>query len=95
VHERERKSGETTDVMVKLVNGESHGMFILSAEPKELSIVLILGPVRMEDLGKLKHIGGLGALGDIAKDTTVTKDTTAKDKEKTKEKTKVKTGDNE
>ena len=84
VHERERKSGETTDVMVKLVNGESHGMFILSAEPKELSIVLILGPVRMEDLGKLKHIGGLGALGDIAKDTTVTKDTTAKDKEKTK-----------
>jgi hypothetical protein len=28
VRERERKSGETTDVMVKLVNGESHGMFI-------------------------------------------------------------------
>jgi hypothetical protein len=93
VHERERKSGETTDVMVKLVNGESHGMFILSAEPKELSIVLILGPVRMEDLGKLKHIGGLGALGDISKDTTVTKD--LKDKEKTKAKTKVKTGDDE
>jgi hypothetical protein len=89
VRERERKSGETTDVMVKLVNGESHGMFILSAEPKELSIVLILGPVRMEDLGKLKHIGGLGALGDIAKDATV------RDKEKSKEKTKVKTGDNE
>lgn len=89
VRERERKTGETTDVMVKLVNGESHGMFILTAEPKELSIVLILGPVRMEDLGKLKHIGGLGGLGDIAKDATV------KDKEKTKEKTKVKTGENE
>jgi len=43
VRERERKTGETTDVMVKLVNGESHGMFILTAEPKELSIVLILG----------------------------------------------------
>jgi len=43
----------------------------------------------MEDLGKLKHIGGLGGLGDIAKDATV------KDKEKTKEKTKVKTGENE
>src|ERR1700728_3991478 len=51
VRERERKSGETTDVMVKLVNGESHGMFILTAEPKELTIVLILGPVRMQDLG--------------------------------------------
>jgi hypothetical protein len=40
-------------------------MFILSVEPKELTIVLILGPVRMEDLGKLKGIGGLGALGAI------------------------------
>ncbi|HEY1986989.1 MAG TPA: DUF4252 domain-containing protein [Terracidiphilus sp.] len=65
VHERERKTGESTDVMVKLVNGETHGMFILSVEPRELSIVLILGPVRMEDLGKLKGIGGLGALGSI------------------------------
>jgi hypothetical protein len=89
VRARERKSGETTDVMVKLVNGESHGMFILTAEPKELTIVLILGPIRMQDLGMLKHIGGLGELGDIAKDAT------AKDKEKTKEKAKVKTGDNE
>ncbi len=69
VRERDRKSGETTDVMVKLVNGEAHGMFVLSAEPKELTIVLILGPVRMEDLGKLKGIGGLGALGDIEKNT--------------------------
>jgi hypothetical protein len=89
VRERERKSGETTDVMVKLVNGESHGMFILTAEPKELTIVLILGPVRMQDLGMLKHIGGLGSLGEIAKDAGI------KDKEKNKEKPKAKTGDNE
>jgi hypothetical protein len=86
VRERERRTGETTDVMVKMVNGETHGMFILNAEPKELSIVLILGPVRMEDLGKLSGLGGLGALGAIdaaphAKD----KD---KDKEKNKDKTK-------
>jgi len=67
VRERERKTGETTDVMVKLVNGETHGMFILSVEPKELTIVLILGPMRMEDLGKLKGIGGLSALGDVEK----------------------------
>jgi hypothetical protein len=69
VHTRERSSGETTDIMVKLVNGESHGMFILSAEPKELSIVLILGPIRMDQLGQLKGLGGLGALGNIEKDT--------------------------
>jgi hypothetical protein len=67
VRERERKTGETTDVMVKLVNGEPHGMFILSVEPKELTIVLILGPIRMEDLGKLKGIAGLSVLGDVEK----------------------------
>ena len=67
VRERERKTGETTDVMVKLVNGEPHGMFILTVEPKELTIVLILGPIRMDELGKLKGIAGLGALGDVTK----------------------------
>ena len=82
VRERERKSGETTDVMVKLVNGESHGMFILTAEPKELTIVLILGPIKMEDLGKLKGLSGLGSLGDIS--------VNVKDKDKNKDKSKVK-----
>ncbi len=60
VHERERKSGESTDVLMKLVNGEPHGLFILDMEPKELTIVLILGPIRMEDLSKLNGLGGLG-----------------------------------
>lgn len=78
VHTHETKGNETTDVMVKLVNGEPHGMFILSAEPKELSIVLILGPIHMDQLGMLKGIGGLGALGDIDKNTK------SKDKEKDK-----------
>ncbi len=77
VHEHERKSHESTDVMVKLVNGENHGMFVLEAEPRELTIVLILGPIKMEDLGKLKGLGGLGALGDLQKDM---KDIKAKDK---------------
>jgi len=65
VRERERKSGETTDVLMKVVNGETQGMFILSAEPKELTIVLILGPIRPEDLGELRGIGGLGSLGSL------------------------------
>jgi hypothetical protein len=91
VHAHERKSGETTDVLFKMVNGETHGMFVLSVEPKELTIVLILGPVRMEDLGKLRGIGGLGALGDIQSDHMKDKD---KDKDKQKEKDKTK-GDSE
>ena len=67
VHTREKKTGESTDVMAKMVNGESRGMFILSAEPKELTIVLILGPIKMDQLGQLGGIGGLGALGDVSK----------------------------
>lgn len=78
VREREHKGRETTDVMMKMVNGESHGIFVLEAEPKELTIVLILGPIRMEDLGKLKGLSGLGALGDLDKDTK------GKDKDKDK-----------
>lgn len=89
VKSRERKTGESTDVMVKLVNGESHGIFILNAEPKELTIVLILGPIKMDDLGKLKSIGGLGALADVAKEAGV------KDKEKGSDKDKVKKGDDQ
>lgn len=65
VHARDLKSGETTDVMMKMVNNESQGMFVLSAEPKELAIVLILGPIRMDELGALKGLGGLGGLGAV------------------------------
>ena len=88
VRERERKSGESTDVMIKLVNGESRGLFILETEPKELTIVLILGPIRMDDLGKLKGIGGLSALGDLS----VNIDGKDKDKVQEKEKAKDKKG---
>lgn len=76
VHEHER-NGETTDILVKQVNGETHGMFILAAEPKELTIVLILGPIRLDQLGQLSGLGGLGSLGDIEKQSH-------KDKDKTK-----------
>jgi hypothetical protein len=87
VRERERKSGETTDIMVKLVNGEPHGMFILAAEPKELTIVLILGPIRMDQLGELGGISGLGGLSALggAQHTPHAKD---KDKDKGKDKDK-------
>ncbi|HEY6488688.1 MAG TPA: DUF4252 domain-containing protein [Terracidiphilus sp.] len=84
VHEHERKSGETTDILMKVVNGENKGMFILSAEPRDLTIVLILGPIRPEDLGKLHGIAGLGALADVEKEAHM------KVKEKNKDNTKVK-----
>jgi hypothetical protein len=67
VHEHETKTHETSDVMMKMVNGEPRGIFVLTAEPKEVTIVLILGPIRMEDLGKLHGISGLGSLGAVSK----------------------------
>jgi uncharacterized protein DUF4252 len=88
VRVRERRSGETTDVLMKMVNGENRGMFILSAEPRELTIVLILGPVRVEDLGRLHGIAGLGALADVDRDAN----DKGKNKGKDKEKIKVKPG---
>ena len=84
VHEHERRSGETTDILMRVVNGENKGLFILNAEPRELSIVLILGPIRVEDLGKLHGIAGLGALAEVEKDPHI------KVKEKNKDTTKVK-----
>jgi hypothetical protein len=80
VHEHESKGGESTDVMMKLVNGEPQGIFVLDAEPRELTIVLILGPIRMDQLSELKGLSGLGALGDIGKDKPG-KDGPGKDKD--------------
>lgn len=58
VKERSQKDGESSDIMIKMVNGQNHGMFILTTEPKEISIVFILGPIQMDEL---KHLNGLGA----------------------------------
>jgi len=92
VRERERKSGETTDVMMKMVNGEPQGIFVLAAEPKELTIVLILGPIRMEDLGELRGLSGLSALGDIEGTHHAPH---GNDKAKTKDKSGDKKGDDQ
>jgi hypothetical protein len=66
VRDRDRKTGESSDVMVKLVNGKSEGLFILDVEPKEISIVMILGSIRMEDLVMLSGVAGLGSLEQLA-----------------------------
>ena len=85
VHEHERRSGETSDILVKVVNGENRGIFICSAEPREISIVLILGPIHVEDLGKLHGLAGLGALPELDRDD-VEKIKEKKDKTKAKDK---------
>jgi hypothetical protein len=70
-----------------MVNGENKGMFILDVEPKELTIVLILGPINVDQLSRLHGIGGLHALADVQRNVR------GKDKENDKEKTKEKDKD--
>ncbi len=53
---REHQKGsdnEDTDVYFKTVNGQMRGMFVLNAEPKELNLVYIAGPINPDELGKL------------------------------------------
>jgi hypothetical protein len=55
VRERTKSVAEGTDVYVKLVDNRMQGLFVLDAEPKELSLVLILGPI---DVDKISKLGG-------------------------------------
>jgi hypothetical protein len=55
VKDRTKGKSEGTDIYVKLVNNQMQGLFILDAEPKELSLVMILGPI---DIDKLSELGG-------------------------------------
>jgi Domain of unknown function (DUF4252) len=55
VHERTKGVAQGTDVYVKLVDNRMQGLFVLDAEPRELSLVLILGPI---DVDKISKLGG-------------------------------------
>ena len=88
VHEHERRSGESSDILVKMVNGENRGLFVLSVEPREISIVLILGPIRLDQLASLHDIGGLHDIGDI--DRTIRAHDRARDRENDRDKDKNK-----
>jgi len=65
VHERTKGIPDGTDVYVKLVNGQMQGLFVLDAEAKELSLVLILGPIDIDKIGDLG--GNFGIPKDTAK----------------------------
>lgn len=63
VHVEEKKSGETTGIYLMEEGGETVGMAIVAAEPKELTIVNLVGPINFSDLGQLGALGALGQLG--------------------------------
>ena len=65
VHERTKGAAEGTDVYLKLVDGQVQGLCVLDAEPRELALVLILGPVDMDKIGSLG--GSFGIPKDAVK----------------------------
>lgn len=54
--------GDNTDIYVRTVGGQIHGMFVISAEPNELTFVDILGPIKPEDLKVLSGHFGMPAV---------------------------------
>lgn len=52
---RNRKNGENAEVFIKNEGGQIGGLTIIAAEPKELTIVNIVGAIRPEDL---RDLGG-------------------------------------
>ncbi len=65
VHVEEKKTGETTGVYVMEEGGEVVGMAVVAAEPKELTVVNLVGPINLSELGGLGSLGALGKLGGI------------------------------
>lgn len=62
----DKKSHEISRIWIKAGGHELGGMRIMSAEAKELSVIEIIGKIRLEDL---KDLGGLG-IPNIASEHT-------------------------
>jgi len=69
VNVRSKKNKENTQVCFYSENGKSAGMAIVSAEPKELTIVSIAGPIDPEHLGALEGQFGIPKVSPDAKQT--------------------------
>lgn len=55
---RSTKSSEDADVYFKMENGQPTGLVVLAAEPRELTVVNIVGPIDIDQLTELSgHFG--------------------------------------
>ena len=60
---RSRRDGENVDVYLKYQGDNVLGLAILAAEPKELTVVNIVGPIDLEKLSQLEGQFGIPKLG--------------------------------
>ena len=71
VSARSKHEGETTEVYLMTAGdgGTVLGMAIINAEPKELTVVNIVGPIDIEKLSSLEGKMGIPRMGDEEKDS--------------------------
>ncbi|MCI0662090.1 MAG: DUF4252 domain-containing protein [Acidobacteria bacterium] len=60
---RSKRDGENVDVYLKYQGDNVLGLVILAAEPKELTVVNIVGPIDLEKLSQLEGQFGIPKLG--------------------------------
>ena len=68
-----KKGGENVEVYLNLAGDQINGLAVLSIDPKEFTVVNIVGPIDLEKLSKLEGQFGVPDLG-IEKDKTKKKD---------------------
>lgn len=59
-----KADGESTEIFLRTEGGKTAGLAVLAAEPRELTIVQILGPI---DLEQLSELGGRFGIPEIRK----------------------------
>jgi hypothetical protein len=69
---RDKREGETTEIylMTERDGGNVLGMAIIAAEPTELTVVNIVGPVDIDKLSQLEGKMGIPRLGDQTKESS-------------------------
>ncbi|HZN11728.1 MAG TPA: DUF4252 domain-containing protein [Blastocatellia bacterium] len=60
---RSRREGDNVDVYTMLEGGNVAGLAIIAAEPRELTVVNIVGPIDLEKLSELEGKFGIPHLG--------------------------------
>jgi|SRR5437870_6619657 len=60
---RSRKGSDNVEVYLMMQGDQIEGLAVISAEPKELTVVNIVGPVNLEKLSKLEGQFGVPDLG--------------------------------
>jgi hypothetical protein len=60
---RSKKDGENIEVYLNMVADQITGLAVISIEPKEFTVVNIVGPIDLEKLSKLEGQFGVPELG--------------------------------